>query len=125
VGLRWLDLFREGDNNTLQHRLWDGRSWTRWEIIGTRIDDTPSAISWDENWIDVLALGTNGQLLHKHFPSQRELLDLRERSEAGPGIGGPHRGWDLPARGNTGLADALGLFREHETQVQGTRLSSF
>jgi hypothetical protein len=67
-GLRWLDLFREGDNNTLQHRLWDGRSWTRWEIIGTGIDDTPSAISWDENRIDVLALGTNGQLLHKHFP---------------------------------------------------------
>jgi hypothetical protein len=28
-----------------------------------------------------------------------------------PGIGGPHRGWDLPARGNTGPADALGLFR--------------
>jgi hypothetical protein len=27
-----------------------------------------------------------------------------------PGIGGPHRGWDQPARGNTG-ADALGLFR--------------
>jgi len=27
-----------------------------------------------------------------------------------PGIGGPHRGWDQPARGNAG-ADALGLFR--------------
>ena len=27
-----------------------------------------------------------------------------------PGIGGPHRGWDLPARGNTGV-NALGLFR--------------
>jgi hypothetical protein len=25
----------------------------------------PSAVSWDENRIDVLALGTNDQLLHK------------------------------------------------------------
>ena len=66
-GLRRLDLFREGDNNTLQHRWWDGRRWTRWATIGAGIDDTPSAVSWDENRIDVLALGTNGQLMHKHY----------------------------------------------------------
>ena len=66
-GLRRLDLFREGDNNTLQHRSWDGRSWTRWATIGTGIDDTPTAVSWDENRIDVLALGTNGQLMHKNY----------------------------------------------------------
>ena len=32
-----------------------------------RIDDTPTAVSSDENRIDVIALGTNGHLLHKHF----------------------------------------------------------
>ena len=36
--------------------------------IGAGITDTPSAVSWGPNRIDVLALGLNGQLLHKHFP---------------------------------------------------------
>jgi hypothetical protein len=66
-GLRRLDLFREGDNNSLQHRSWDGRSWTGWETIGGDINDTPSAVSWDENRIDVVALGSNGHLMHKHL----------------------------------------------------------
>jgi hypothetical protein len=65
--LRRLDLFREGDNNTLQQRSWNGRTWTAWETIGAGIDDTPSAVSWDEDRIDVIALGANGHLLHKHF----------------------------------------------------------
>ena len=30
-------------------------------------DDTPSAVSRDEDRIDVIALGANGHLLHKHF----------------------------------------------------------
>jgi len=51
----------------LQHRSWDGRTWTGWETIGTGIEDTPTAVSSDENRIDVIALGTNGHLLHKHF----------------------------------------------------------
>jgi hypothetical protein len=69
-GLRRLDLFREGDNNSLQHRSWDGRSWTSWETIGGDITDTPSAVSWDENRIDVVALGSNGHLMHKHLSSE-------------------------------------------------------
>jgi hypothetical protein len=72
-GLRRLDLFRQGDNNTLQHRSWDGRSWTRWETIGGGVVDTPAAISWDDNRIDVFALGINGHLLHKHFCAIEEL----------------------------------------------------
>jgi hypothetical protein len=27
----------------------------------------PSAVSWGKNRIDVVALGIDGQLLHKHF----------------------------------------------------------
>jgi hypothetical protein len=65
--LRRLDLFREGDNNTLQQRSWNGRTWTPGETIGAGIDDTPSAVSWDEDRIDVIAMGANGHLLHKHF----------------------------------------------------------
>ncbi len=34
------------------------------------IDDTPSAVSWDENRIDVVALGSNGHLMHKHLSSE-------------------------------------------------------
>ena len=68
--MRRLDFFREGDNNTLQHRSWDGRSWARWSTIGAGIEDTPSAVSWDENRIDVFALGANGQLMHKHFSQE-------------------------------------------------------
>ncbi|HEU4907422.1 MAG TPA: hypothetical protein VFT17_01020, partial [Propionibacteriaceae bacterium] len=67
------DLFRQGDNNTLQHRSWDGRIWTRWETIGGGVVDTPAAISWNENRIDVFALGINGHLLHKHFCAMEEL----------------------------------------------------
>ena len=50
-----------------EHRSWDGTSWTGWVTIGSGIVDTPSAVSWGVNRIDVLALGTEGQLLHKHF----------------------------------------------------------
>jgi hypothetical protein len=57
----------------LQHRSWDGRTWTRWETIGGGIADTPAAVSWGENRIDVLALGTNGHLQHKHFCTTEEL----------------------------------------------------
>jgi hypothetical protein len=39
--------------------------------IGSGIVDTPSAVSWGVNRIDVLALGTEGQLLHKHFVLER------------------------------------------------------
>jgi hypothetical protein len=66
-----LDLFRKGDDNTLEQRSWDGKSWTGWVIIGAGISDTPSAVSWGPNRIDVLALGADGQLLHKHFPAER------------------------------------------------------
>jgi hypothetical protein len=63
-----LDLFRKGDDNTLEQRSWDGKSWTDWVIIGAGISETPSAVSWGPTRIDVLALGLNGELLHKHFP---------------------------------------------------------
>jgi hypothetical protein len=66
-----LDLFRKGDDNTLEHRSWDGTIWTGWVTIGSGIVDTPSAVSWGVNRIDVLALGTDGQLLHKHFVLER------------------------------------------------------
>jgi hypothetical protein len=69
-GRKRLDLFCKGDDTTLQHRWWDGKSWTSWAKIGAGISDTPSAVSWGENRIDLLALGTDGQLLHKHFSSK-------------------------------------------------------
>jgi hypothetical protein len=62
-----LDLFRKGDDNTLEHRSWDGKDWTDWVAIGRGISDTPAAVSWGPNRIDLLALGTQGQLLHKHL----------------------------------------------------------
>jgi hypothetical protein len=37
------------------------------KTIGGDINDTPSAVSWDENRIDVVALGSNGHLMHKHL----------------------------------------------------------
>jgi hypothetical protein len=52
-----LDLFRKGDDNALEHRSWDGKNWTDWATIGSGITDTPSAVSWGRNRIDVLALG--------------------------------------------------------------------
>ena len=61
--------------------------------------------------------------MHKHYSKENFLILASTRS--GTRNRRPHRGWDLPARGNTGPADALGLFREHETHVQGTRLSTF
>jgi hypothetical protein len=70
-GTNRLDLFRKGDDNTLEHRFWDGKVWTDWVRIGTGISDTPAAASWGRNRIDVLALGTNGQLLHKHLIIER------------------------------------------------------
>jgi hypothetical protein len=57
-GTNRLDLFRKGDDNTLEHRFWDGKVWTDWVTIGTGISDTPAAASWGRNRIDVLALGT-------------------------------------------------------------------
>jgi hypothetical protein len=66
-GLDRLDLFRKGDDNTLEHRSWDGKDWTDWVVIGTGISDTPAAVSWGPNRIDLLALGTHGELLHKHL----------------------------------------------------------
>jgi hypothetical protein len=68
-GRKRLDLFCKGDDTTVQHRSWDGTSWTDWATIGTGIRDTPAAVSWGKNRIDVLALGTDGQLLHKHLSS--------------------------------------------------------
>jgi hypothetical protein len=62
-----LDLFRKGDDNTLEHRSWDGTRWTGWVTIGSGIIDTPAAVSSGPDRIDVFALGANGQLLHKRF----------------------------------------------------------
>jgi hypothetical protein len=62
-----LDLFRKGDDNTLEHRSWDGTRWTGWLTIGSGIIDTPAAVSSGPDRIDVFALGANGQLLHKRF----------------------------------------------------------
>jgi hypothetical protein len=40
-----LDLFRKGDDNTLEHRSWDGTRWTGWLTIGSGIIDTPAEVS--------------------------------------------------------------------------------
>jgi sialidase-1 len=66
-GRKRIDLFCKGDDTELQHRSWDGETWTSWATIGAGISDIPSAVSWGKNRIDVVALGVDGQLLHKHF----------------------------------------------------------
>lgn len=52
----------------LVHIYWDGTKWSEWEDLGVgSLYETPCAISWGENRLDVFAVNSQGSLSHVYW----------------------------------------------------------
>jgi hypothetical protein len=66
-----LDSFAVGFDGNLYHRWWDGAHWgpgvgvSPEHLGGGNLINSPSAVSWAANRLDVFAIGSNGNLYHK------------------------------------------------------------
>ena len=86
------------------------------------ISDTPSAVSWGRNqsmcsrWVRRRSTATQALFRAADFLILVSVPSAGTRNRRSAQGMGPARA------GKHGTADALGLFREHETRVQGTRL---
>lgn len=65
-GSNRLDLFARGSDNTLQHRIFNGR-WSSWESLGGALSSAPAAASWGPGRIDVFARSTTNSMLHRAY----------------------------------------------------------
>ena len=56
----------------LYHTAWDGSQWLDWECLGggdgeVTLVGAPAAVSWSENRLDIVALGSDGQYYYKFY----------------------------------------------------------
>ena len=51
----------------MQHRYWNGSSWSTWEDQGGSLASAPTVASWGKRRLDIFARGPDGQLWHKWF----------------------------------------------------------
>ena len=61
-----IDMFAKGTDNTLKHRVYNGR-WSAWESLGGAISSAPSAVSWAPGRIDIVARDMDGSVLHRAY----------------------------------------------------------
>ena len=57
-----IDLFWVGADRSLQHRWWDGRTWSSDESLGGDLAAAPTVTSWAANEMEVFAVFGDGQL---------------------------------------------------------------
>jgi hypothetical protein len=66
-GANTLDCFTVGADRALWHKVWDGSTWGAWESLGGEIYSAPAAACPRPDRIDIFALGSNRQVLHKWY----------------------------------------------------------
>ena len=98
------------------------KSWTGWVMIGTGISDTPSAVSWGPEPDRCARAGRRRSAAAQALFRAADFLILVSVPPSGTRNRRSAQGMGPARAGKHGTADALGLFREHETRVQGTRL---
>ena len=62
-----LDLYTQGVNLALYHRLWIGSAWNAWENLGGSLTSGPGAASCAAGSADVFVLGGDGVVWRKSF----------------------------------------------------------
>jgi len=69
-----LDIFAIGADGNVYHLPWDGSNWDAWEnrggtgsTTGITLINSPSAVSWAANRLDVFAVGSDGNLYHTYW----------------------------------------------------------
>ncbi|KAM3093174.1 M12 family metallopeptidase [Phormidesmis sp. 146-12] len=61
-----IDVFAQGKNNRLWHKVWDGTRWGDWMEDPTGVmSSAPAVTSWRANRLDVFVRGETGELWHK------------------------------------------------------------
>lgn len=60
-----IDQARRAGDDSVQHRAWTGASWTPWSSLGGGVIADPDVASWDDDRLDVFALGQDGALWHR------------------------------------------------------------
>lgn len=61
-----IDVFAQGKNNRLWHKVWDGTRWGDWmEDAKGVVSAAPGVASWRTNRLDVFVRGDGGELWHK------------------------------------------------------------
>jgi hypothetical protein len=63
-GRNRLDIFAQGQDNSLWHIPWDGNSFRAWEDVGGVLTSAPACVSWGPERIDCFARGSNNSLWH-------------------------------------------------------------
>ena len=62
-----LDVFVVASDGTLQHTMWTGSAWWRWESLGGLLTASPAAVSWSAKRLDVFVRGTDNTLYHSYW----------------------------------------------------------
>lgn len=65
-GTNRIDVFARGDDDTLQHRFFDG-AWHDWESLGGILTSAPAAVGWGNGRMDVFVRGADQQLWQRTF----------------------------------------------------------
>jgi hypothetical protein len=53
-----------GHGRSLYHTGWDGSTWNNWDWVGGYFQNSPAAVSWGPNRIDVFVQGSDNNLGH-------------------------------------------------------------
>jgi hypothetical protein len=70
-----LDLFARGTDNQLYHKWYSNNRWSDqrdgfpngWQPLGGQLTSDPSAVAWSSGRIDVFAIGSSHNLIHRWF----------------------------------------------------------
>lgn len=90
-----LDMLGVGDDGQMLHKAWTDSSWspserTWWELGGSfESSSTPAATSWGDGRLDVIAVGTMGQMLHKVWDQSAWMPSATEWESLGGSFASP------------------------------------
>src|SRR4051794_36579246 len=62
-----IDVFSTANDRSLQHKSWNGSSWSGWENLGGNLASAPSVTSWGPGRLDVFAAMPGGSLAHRAY----------------------------------------------------------
>jgi len=55
-----------GTDGAMYHKYYTSEGWSKdWENLGGTLISAPTAVSWDQNRLDIFALGTDDAVWHK------------------------------------------------------------
>ena len=62
-----LDVFLVATDGTLQHTMWKGNEWWRWEGLGGYLTEDPAAVAWNDKRLDVFGRGGDNAAYHCYW----------------------------------------------------------